>query len=216
MMYFYAMISLKGLSHSYKEQSIISFQDWAVAQGEHWLVLGESGSGKSTLLNILTGLLRPAAGEVIINHQNLYHLKGNEIDKFRARNIGLVFQNPHVVGSLTVLENLIITQSFAGLKEDKQRIVEVLEQLGISQKINDFPNKLSVGQLQRVAIARAVLNKPKIILADEPTSSLDDSSTDKVLDLLINQAVVEGASLIIATHDKRVKNRIENTFLIEA
>lgn len=210
------MISLKGLSHSYKEQSAIVFKDWEVAVGAHWLVLGESGSGKSTLLNIVTGLLKPTQGDVIINDQNLYQLKGNDIDKFRARNIGLVFQKPHLLSSLTVLENLLITQSFAGLKQDKNRIEEVLAQLGISQKINDFPNKLSVGQLQRVAIARAVLNKPKIILADEPTSSLDDSSTEKVLDLLINQAAVEGASLIIATHDKRVKHRIENTYLIKA
>src|SRR5690606_7317638 len=109
----------------------------------------------------------------------------------RARNIGLVFQKPHLVGSLTIFENLVITQSFADLKEDKHRIIQVLEQLGIEQKRNDFPNKLSVGQLQRVSIARAVLNKPKIILADEPTSSLDDSSAAKVLDLLINQAAVE-------------------------
>lgn len=208
------MISIKGLSHTYKEQSEIRFENWDVKQGEHCLVLGESGSGKSTLLSIITGLLKPDKGDVIINNQNLYHLTGNALDKFRARNIGLVFQKPHLIHSLTVLENLLITQSFAGLKEDKDRIGEVLQQLGIIDKIKNYPNKLSVGQLQRVSIARAVLNKPKIILADEPTSSLDDSSTEKVLDLLINQAFKEKASLIIATHDKRVKNKIANTYLI--
>lgn len=209
------MISLKGLSHSYKDLKI-RFNDWEVTQGEHWLVLGESGSGKSTLLNIITGLLKPTHGEVLINHQNLYRLNRNKIDQFRARNVGLVFQKPHLIHSLTVLENLLITQTFAGLREDKKRIDEVLVQLGIEQKINEYPNKLSVGQLQRVSIARAVLNKPKIIFADEPTSSLDDSNTEKVLGLLINQASIEKASLIIATHDKRVKSKIENTYLINA
>jgi len=210
------MISLKGLSHSYKEQQKIQFKDWEVAQGQHWLILGESGSGKSTLLNILTGLLKPTNGEVLINNQNLYRLEGNAIDQFRAKNIGLVFQKPHLIHSLSVLENLLVTQSFAGLKEDKNRIEEVLTQLGIPQKINDYPNKLSAGQLQRVSIARAVLNKPKIIFADEPTSSLDDGNTQKVLDLLINQATLEQASLIIATHDKRVKHKIENTYSIDS
>lgn len=210
------MISLVELSHTYKEHSKIVFNDLEIASGEHWLILGESGSGKSTLLNILTGLLQPTNGSVIINNQNLYNLKGNARDKFRAQNIGLVFQKPHLVSSLNILENLLITQSFAGLKQDRKRIEEVLDQLGIASKITDFPNNLSVGQLQRVSIARAVLNKPKIILADEPTSSLDDSNTDKVLNLLINQASVEGASLIIATHDKRVKGRIANTYFIES
>ena len=210
------MISLQGLSHSYKEQQNIPFKDWKVEQGQHWLILGESGSGKSTLLNILTGLLKPTNGEVIINHQNLYELEGNALDRFRAQNMGLVFQKPHLIQSLTVLENLLITQSFAGLKEDQQRIKEVLTQLGIAQKLNDYPNKLSAGQLQRVSIARAVLNKPKIIFADEPTSSLDDGNTQKVLDLLINQATIEGASLMIATHDKRVKQSIAHTYLIDS
>jgi putative ABC transport system ATP-binding protein len=210
------MISLQGLSHSYKEQQSIPFKDWEVKQGQHWLILGESGSGKSTLLSILTGLLKPTKGEVIINHQNLYELAGNALDRFRAQNMGLVFQKPHLIHSLTVRENLLITQSFAGLKADQHRIEEVLTQLGIAQKINDYPNKLSAGQLQRVSIARAVLNKPKIIFADEPTSSLDDGNTQKVLDLLINQATLEGASLIIATHDKRVKHKIAHTYLIDS
>lgn len=209
------MISLQGLSHSYKEQQKIQFKDWNVEQGQHWLILGESGSGKSTLLNILTGLLKPTSGEVVVNNQNLYQLAGNAIDQFRAKNIGLVFQKPHLIHSLSVLENLLITQSFAGIKEDRNRIEEVLGQLGIPQKINDYPNKLSVGQLQRVSIARAVLNKPKIIFADEPTSNLDDGNTQKVLDLLINQATIEQANLIIATHDKRVKHKIENTYIID-
>ncbi len=210
------MISLQEVSHSYTEQQLIKFKDWNVDQGEQWLILGASGSGKSTLLNILTGLLKPTAGEVIINHQNLYHLKGNAIDQFRAKNIGLVFQKPHLIRSLSVLENLLVTQSFAGLKEDKHRIEEVLTQLGISQKIYDYPQELSAGQLQRVSIARAVLNKPKIIFADEPTSSLDDGNTEKVLDLLIHQATLEKASLIIATHDKRVKNKIAHTYTIDS
>ncbi|RYF11349.1 MAG: ABC transporter ATP-binding protein [Flavobacteriales bacterium] len=208
------MISLKELGHQYGNHATICFPDWEVRQGEHWLILGQSGSGKSSLLNILTGLLKPSKGEVNINGQNLYQLKENKLDKFRALNIGLVFQKPHLIGSLTVLENLKITQSLAGLKPDLNRIEEVLLQLDIAEKAKSYPKNLSAGQLQRVSIARAVLNKPKIILADEPTSSLDDINTAKVLDLLAGQAVLENASLIIATHDNRIKNKIDRTYSI--
>ncbi|RRN77985.1 ATP-binding cassette domain-containing protein, partial [Pseudoxanthomonas sp. SGD-10] len=179
---------------------------------EHWLILGASGSGKSTLLNILAGLLKPSEGEVLIDQQNLYQLKGNNLDKFRAKNIGIVFQKPYFIPSLTILENLELTQQLAGLPKNIKLIKTILEELAIDNKIHHSVQKLSVGQLQRLSIARAVLNNPKIIFADEPTSSLDDANAEKVISLLSNQASRHQAILVVATHDNRVKTTINNSY----
>lgn len=208
------MITLSGITYSYPNIKSINFKDLTIKSDENWLVLGNSGSGKTTLLNILTGLLKPSSGTVIINQQDVYQLNGNDLDKWRAKNLGIVFQKPYLIPSLTVSENLLVAQKFAKLKEDKRRILEVLEQLQIIDKLNHYPKQLSVGQLQRVSIARAVLNKPKYIIADEPTSSLDDENAEAVLNLFIKQAAVNHAGLIIATHDKRVKDCFQNTYQI--
>ncbi|QEK51661.1 ABC transporter ATP-binding protein [Pedobacter aquae] len=208
------MITLSGITYSYPHTKSINFKDLAIKSDEHWLVLGNSGSGKTTLLNILTGLLKPSSGIVNINQQDVYQLTGNDLDQWRARHLGIVFQKSYLIPSLTVSENLLVAQKFAKLKEDKNRILEVLEQLQISDKLNHYPKQLSVGQLQRVSIARAVLNKPKYIIADEPTSSLDDENAKVVLNLFIAQAAVNQAGLIIATHDKRVKDCFKNTYQI--
>jgi putative ABC transport system ATP-binding protein len=208
------MITLSGITYSYPNIKSINFKDLTIKSDENWLVLGNSGSGKTTLLNILTGLLKPSSGTVIINQQDVYRLNGNDLDKWRAKNLGIVFQKPYLIPSLTVSENLLVAQKFAKLKEDKRRILEVLEQLQIIDKLNHYPKQLSVGQLQRVSIARAVLNKPKYIIADEPTSSLDDENAEAVLNLFIKQAAVNHAGLIIATHDKRVKDCFQNTYQI--
>ena len=208
------MITLSGITYSYPSIKSINFKDLTIKSDENWLVLGNSGSGKTTLLNILTGLLKPSSGTVIINQQDVYRLNGNDLDKWRAKNLGIVFQKSYLIPSLTVSENLLVAQKFAKLKEDKRRILEVLEQLQIIDKLNHYPKQLSVGQLQRVSIARAVLNKPKYIIADEPTSSLDDENAEAVLNLFIKQAAVNHAGLIIATHDKRVKDCFQNTYQI--
>ncbi|KHJ39651.1 ABC transporter ATP-binding protein YtrE [Pedobacter glucosidilyticus] len=208
------MITLSGITYSYPHTKSINFKDLVIKSDEHWLVIGNSGSGKTTLLNILTGLLKPSLGIVNINQQDVYQLTGNDLDQWRARHLGIVFQKSYLIPSLTVSENLLVAQKFAKLKEDKKRILEVLEQLQISDKLNHYPKQLSVGQLQRVSIARAVLNKPKYIIADEPTSSLDDENAKAVLDLFIAQAAVNQAGLIIATHDKRVKDCFKNTYQI--
>jgi putative ABC transport system ATP-binding protein len=208
------MITLSGITYTYPDTKTIHFKDLTIKSDEHCLVLGNSGSGKTTLLNILTGLLKPSSGTVNINQQDLYQLKGNDLDQWRARHLGIVFQKSYLIPSLTVSENLRVAQKFAKLKEDKNRILEVLEQLQISNRLNHYPKQLSMGQLQRVSIARAVLNKPKYIIADEPTSSLDDENAKAVLDLFLAQAAANQAGLIIATHDKRVKDCFPNTYQI--
>jgi len=192
----------------------LQFKDWTIGSTENWLLLGASGSGKTTLIHILTGLLRPEGGKVFINDTDIYSLSQKNLDIFRGRHIGLIFQTPHMIKSLTIRDNLKIAQSFAGLPVDNKRIDEVLETLGIQEKSTKYPYELSQGQLQRVSIARAVINKPAAILADEPTSSLDDKNAAIVLNLLFSQSVINGSALIISTHDKRVKDKFTKQYLV--
>lgn len=206
------MISIKSVSHSYGNAQSIEFKDWEINNGEQWLLLGESGSGKTTLLHALTGILKPKTGEVNIDGTSLYSLSSRELDQFRGRNIGIIFQRPHLIKSLTITENLVMAQSFARLPEELKRVNEVLESLGIAAKKNAYPSELSQGQLQRVSIARAVINKPALLIADEPTSSLDDKNALAVLDLLMQQSGLNQATLVVATHDKRVKDAFTNTY----
>lgn len=208
------MITINSLQHSYNANLTLSFPDWEIMRGEHWLMLGNSGSGKTTLLHMLTGLLKPSGGNVSIDGTAIYQLSGMQLDLFRGKHIGLIFQRPHLIRSLTVLENLVIAQSLAGIKTDRETINNLLKSLGIYEKRKNYPAELSQGQLQRVSIARAVVNKPGLIMADEPTSSLDDLNTGMVLDLLVNLATENDATLIIATHDKRVKDRIQKSYLV--
>jgi putative ABC transport system ATP-binding protein len=206
------MIKLNAVAHNYKSNELISFKDWEVGTAEQWLLLGASGSGKTTLLHILTGILRPAKGEVLFDETSIYNLNAKALDQFRGQNIGIVFQRPHLVKSLTIKENLAMAQSFAGLKLNEKRIKEVLESVDILDKMNSYPNELSQGQLQRVSIARAVINKPAVLIADEPTSSLDDQNAQAVLKLLLDQSNINQAILIVATHDNRIKEAFTNRY----
>jgi len=206
------MIALNAVSHNYENGHRIGFKDWQVDNGSQWLLLGASGSGKTTLLHILTGILKPQQGNVVIDGTSIYDLSSKDLDQFRGRNIGIIFQRPHLIKSLTIKENLIIAQRFAYLPANLNRIQEVLTSLGIANKKDAYPNELSQGQLQRVSIARAVVNRPTLLIADEPTSSLDDKNAAAVLELLIDQSAINQATLIVATHDKRVKDAFTNTY----
>lgn len=208
------MINLNSISHQYPKGQTIVFPDWKIEDKEQWLLLGASGSGKSTLLNIISGLLRPTQGLIQFDEVSLYGLSTREMDKFRGKKIGIVFQRPHLIRSLTVLENLEIAASMAGCKFDKLRITSILKDLGLSEKVNNYPDELSQGQLQRVSVARALVNKPTLLIADEPTSSLDDENTVQVLEMLTAQAKNNDAALIIATHDQRVRNHISKAYLL--
>lgn len=187
----------------------MQYPDWEVAQGDHSLILGGSGCGKTTLLHLLAGLLRSQQGELVVAGTSLPSLGGAKLDSFRGKNIGLIFQKPHLINTLSVKDNLKLAQYLAHLPQDANRIEQVLSALDISGKANAKVYELSQGQQQRVAIARAVLNKPKVVMADEPTASLDDKNAFGVLDILEQQASDNQASLIIATHDQRIKDRIK-------
>ncbi len=183
-------------------------------QGEEHLVIGLSGSGKSTLLHAMAGLLKPTEGTVNIAGQDLARLSVNELDRFRGRTIGIVFQQMHLVPTLTVRDNLLLAQYMAGLRHRPGRVAEVLGSLDVEDKQDAYPSQLSYGQMQRIGIARAVMNEPQLILADEPTASLDDLRSQKVLELLTHQAEVHGATLVIASHDQRVKRRFEKQLVL--
>jgi len=166
-------------------------------------------------LQLLAGLRKPTAGMVKVQDQDLAALTGRELDRFRGRTIGMVFQTAHFLRALTVEENLSVAMQLAGKTVDRQRINELLRALGLGDKAKSRPDRLSVGQQQRVAIARAVVNQPAVILADEPTSALDDQSTRQVLDLLRQQADAVNAALLIVTHDNRLTDLIPNRTRLE-
>lgn len=185
----------------------MTFTDVSCAARDQLLLLGLSGSGKTTLLHLLCGMLQPTTGEIEINGQILQHLNERELDQFRGRNFGIVFQKSHFIQSLTVLENLAMPAFLAGEKFEADAGLAMLEQLGIGHKAHERPRNLSIGEQQRVGIARALIHRPAIVLADEPTSALDDESTEAVISLLEAQASEAGATLVIVTHDQRLKDR---------
>lgn len=202
------MFELQQLTHRYAGTEVLRIAAWSAAQGEHWLLLGPSGSGKSTLLHVLAGILRPTGGRAVVAGQDISTLSATELDHFRGRNVGIVLQRLHLLPSLTVAQNVQLAQYLAGLPQDAARVHEVLAGLDLADKADAFPHALSHGQAQRAAIARAVVNRPKLLLADEPTSNLDDARCAQALDLLLAQAAACAATLVIATHDQRVKARI--------
>ncbi|MEI9920600.1 MAG: ATP-binding cassette domain-containing protein [Bacteroidota bacterium] len=195
------MISVKNLSYQYPEGEPIAFENFEITRGEHCLLLGESGCGKTTLLHLLGGLLRGAKGNIAINNVELSSLSEPALDDFRKKHLGFVFQKNHLITALNVQQNLLLTTN------DSSRADELLSSLDLAQLKSKRVTTLSHGQAQRVAIARALMNKPKVILADEPTSALDDKNCNAVVDLLLNVAKDNQCTLVIATHDSRLKSK---------
>lgn len=208
------MVCIKALRFSYRETLILEIDELLIHQGHHCLFLGDSGSGKTTLLHILAGLLKPQEGNVILAETNITALKTYQMDNFRGSNIGLVFQKPHLIGALTVMENLLLAQYLGGLGKDTKRIDDVLADLQVFHRKHAKVYELSQGEAQRVSIARAMLNKPKIILADEPTSNLDDTNCEKVIEMLQNQAHLYEATMVITTHDHRIKEKFDKNLML--
>jgi putative ABC transport system ATP-binding protein len=199
------MIAVRGLAHRYGAAEALRLPDWKVAQGERWLILGRSGSGKTTLLHVIAGLLRPSEGDVSVFGENILKLEGTRLDRWRGATVGIVLQALHLVKHLSVRDNLRLAQYLAHAPQDDARIADTLGALGVAAKSARRPSELSQGEQQRVAIARAVVNRPKLLLADEPTANLDDAAAASVVDLLAEQAARHGATLVVATHDARVK-----------
>lgn len=189
---------------------MISFPDFEVLNNERLLITGNSGTGKTTLLHLLSGLLRVQKGEIAIAGSRLGNMSQQKLDKFRGENIGLVFQQPKFIRALSVIENVLTAQYFGNGKVDSERALFLLSKLGIESMANKQTRHLSGGERQRLAIARALAAKPKILLADEPTSSLDDMNAEAVYNLLATESEENGASLIVVSHDQRLKGHFKN------
>ena len=204
------MVEIESLRYGHGRRNVLDIPAWQVNAGERCLVTGPSGSGKSTLLHLLAGLATPRAGTIRVAGQDLATLSSAGRDRFRGCNIGLLLQSFHLLDTLSVLDNVRLARHLAGLPEDGARCREVLEALGVAGFARARPSTLSHGQAQRVALARAVVNRPAILLADEPTSSLDDESCERVATLIETEADRHGATLVVATHDSRLRQRFKH------
>jgi putative ABC transport system ATP-binding protein len=210
------LIEVTQLRHHYGGNTVLALDGWRVPQAGRSLVVGRSGSGKSTLLHALAGILRPSAGSIAIDGTQLESLSGTALDRFRGRNIGIVLQRLHLIRALDVRENLRLAQRLAGYEVDDARIEAVMTGLGLGDRLGAKPYELSYGQQQRVAIARAVINRPKLILADEPTSNLDDENCAEAIKVLMEQARACNAALVVATHDARIRHLFDDQLILEA
>jgi putative ABC transport system ATP-binding protein len=208
------MIQIQGLNYAYAKKTPIAFQDFVCQKGEQWLLLGQSGSGKTTLLHLIGGLMQAQEGRVLLNDVDITTLSTKDLDRFRGKNLGIIFQKHHFVAALNVEENLLLAQQLAGEKASKTKVVALLNSLNLVERRKEKPYTLSQGEQQRVAIARALMNNPKVILADEPTSALDDANCEEVIQLLENQAKNHNATLLIVTHDNRLKTRFKNQIIL--
>jgi ABC-type lipoprotein export system ATPase subunit len=199
------MIQTRQLRFSYNAKTQFAFPDLACAAGDTLLITGASGMGKTTLLHLLGGLLPPSSGQIEIAKTDVGKLSGRALDRFRGQHIGIVFQQAHFVASLSVLENLVLAGWLAKGQRDIAKAKSLLERLDILEHSGKKPAQLSIGQQQRAAIARALMSDPVLLLADEPTSSLDDQNARLVADLLFEQAQQARAALLVVTHDQRLK-----------
>ncbi|MDR1170852.1 MAG: ATP-binding cassette domain-containing protein [Bacteroidales bacterium] len=209
------MLSTRNIEFTYNVANSFRFPDITCKKGEHWLIMGPSGCGKTTLLHLMAGLLRPAKGYVQIGDTDITAMTPSQVDRLRGTEIGIVFQVPHFIQSLTVAENVLVARYLNRLDEDAEQVRNLLEQLNIGEKYASRPNELSQGELQRLSIARALINRPSVILADEPTSSLDDDNCAEVVALLKKQAESTAAALIVVTHDKRLTSVFQNVIKLK-
>ena len=189
----------------------MNFQIFSLDSNEDLLILGDSGVGKTTFLNILGGLLLPQSGLITLNGTNYSDLSNKDLDKFRGKNIGIIFQSPYFVNNFNLIDNLLFSLFLSKNQQDKNVVIELLNQVGLKDKIYSKPNDLSQGEKQRASIALALVKKPNLILADEPTSSLDDNNCDLVVSLLKEQSQLNKCKLIIITHDARLKKHFKNS-----
>ncbi len=204
------MIETKNVCYKYSESNNLSFSDILIREGEQWLLKGKSGSGKTTLIHLLAGILTPTQGSISINNVQLEKLSQSGLDSFRAKTVGLIFQKHLFMNALNMYQNVLVPQTYAGGNSDKKLIHQLMDDLGIAKLAEKKPFQLSQGELQRFSVARALANKPKVVIADEPTSSLDEESCQQFIELIRKNCEQYGVTLLIATHDVRVEEHFEH------
>jgi putative ABC transport system ATP-binding protein len=196
--------------------SILRDIDFSVKAGETVAILGTSGSGKSTLLSLMAGLDTPTTGRVELAGQSLFDMTEDERAAWRGQHLGFVFQNFQLMGHLTALENVMLPLELAGSKDAKQQAKAILSQVGLAERLSHFPKVLSGGEQQRVALARAFVVEPQLLLADEPTGSLDAQTGESIMDLMLSLNQARGTTLILVTHDQKLAQRCSRTLTLQA
>lgn len=197
------------------ELPILDIPRFEVNAGEQLVLVGRSGSGKTTLLHIIAGISRPTAGKVVIDGWDTTVFTEAECDRFRAERIGYVFQTFNLLQGFSALENVMLGMTFAGRRSDAARARQLLDRVGLSDRVTHKPAMMSVGEQQRVAVARALANRPKLILADEPTANIDTKHQQQVIDLLRETCREEGVALILVTHTPDVAGQFDRLERLE-
>jgi putative ABC transport system ATP-binding protein len=210
------MLEIKSLKKSYTQgnQEVKIFDDlnFQVKEAQRVAIMGKSGSGKSTLLSLISGIIKPNSGDILLNNTSYKTMNESEINDFRASNIGFVFQNFHLVSYLNALENVMLPAKVNNIENAKEKAIELLKSVGLSHRLDHLPSQLSGGERQRVAIARALIHNPKVILADEPSGNLDEETGIAVMDKLFELIKANNTTLILVTHSKEVAARCEDTY----
>lgn len=210
----YTMLLIKDLTKSFvnsqKEKSnIINIDNFEINAGQQIALNGESGSGKTTFLNLISGIINADSGNIIIKDTDITKLSESKTDRFRAKNIGYIFQTFNLLQGYTALENVMIGMMFSG-SPDKNISIKALDTVGLSGKINNKPSELSIGEQQRVSVARAIVNSPGLILADEPTANLDRANSKTVINLIKDICSEKNISLLTVTHDPLILEQFES------
>ena len=205
------MLETRNIKYTHEDEYALSFPDFNLEKGGHMLIIGDSGCGKTTLLHLLAGLLIPDSGYIKIDQTRINELKTSQLDHFRGQHIGLIFQRPHFVHSLDVLDNVMLSSQLAGKSKTIEEARDLLQKLGIGKKYNKRVSTLSEGEKQRLSIARALFNHPLVLLADEPTSALDDINAHKVMEQLLELKAQFNTTVVVVTHDNRISEYFENS-----
>ena len=201
-----------GFGHGGRDLiQVLSMVSLQVRSGERVAIFGPSGSGKTTLLYVIAGMLSPDAGKVLVCGQEISGLSEVGRDRFRAVNIGFIYQNFNLMQGFSALENVLLGMSFCGTRPDRDMARSLLDEVGLGHRLNHRPSQMSSGEQQRVAVARALINQPKLILADEPTASLHPSNKKNVLDLLLSACDRHGCTLLLVTHETEILEHFSRT-----
>jgi len=216
-----SVIKIANLTKTYNETQVpvhaVNGISLTIEKGEFTAIVGPSGCGKTTLMNMIGGLEVPTSGNVEINGVEISKLKSNDLINFRLHNIGFIFQSYNLIPVLTAKENVEFIMQLQKKPKDKteQRTVQLLQSVGLGDKINSKPNQMSGGEQQRVAVARALASKPQFVLADEPTANLDSKATSQLLDIMKNLNKEENITFLFATHDQRVVDKAKRVVTLE-
>ena len=214
------MLELVDIKKSYQQPNgdalpILSIARFTVAEGEQVVLVGRSGGGKTTLLHVIAGITRPDSGQILFDGTSIEGLSEAANDRFRATWMGYVFQTFNLLPAFTALENVLLGMTFSRKPVDRQRAITLLERVGLGDRMQHKPTALSVGEQQRVAVARALANKPRLLLADEPTANIDAANQQNIVDLIRETAEEEQISLVLVTHAMEVAEQFKRVVLLD-